>query len=431
MRTFSLKGKVLQKVALLLCLAFMSIVRVYGQSLDGVWTGSDSQGGSFCSVEFNSARTASLNPYNDASECDGFMQVYAVAETGQRMLLSTYEFYIEGNDGESVKLRYNSGRNGADDPSEGTCTAKVNDGKLSFSILRQSGGAPLFKDVTFAQDGATVISPESAESKGSGGPTVMDYVIGILIILVFLGCVGHMLYELFRGARYKKVFTVDDMKAARVLANKPENMSDEEEAQVIDLLDRVFESWSVVEPDENGAEMRKPTKMKQIKASVQLLDEAIALQPTSEELVTRINELADVINSNEKRYFNGSKRLIWVGAIVGIVFCFIMLQMGITILLSTVAYVLASRTPAFLIDKRSTRGGSFANGMIASVFAMIAGARTIRTVTTYSDGHKEVDDDHSEHWVAWALALVIFVIIAVLMYVWAFFNYLRNYVLYV
>lgn len=57
--------------------------------------------------------------------------------------------------------------------------------------------------------------------------------------------------------------------------------------------------------------------------------------------------------------------------------------------------------PAFLIDKQAERGlGNVHSGIIAGVFAMIAGARTIRTVTKYGDGSKDVEDDHSEHWIA-------------------------------
>lgn len=61
---------------------------------------------------------------------------------------------------------------------------------------------------------------------------------------------------------------------------------------------------------------------------------------------------------------------------------------------------------------------------------MIAGAQTVRTVYKFSDGHKEYEDDHSQHWIAWALGLVLLVFIAMLMAFWSFINYIRNYVLY-
>ena len=86
---------------------------------------------------------------------------------------------------------------------------------------------------------------------------------------------------------------------------------------------------------------------------------------------------------------------------------------------------------AFLIEKRAKRGGgNIHNGMIAGIFGMIEGAQTIRTITTYSDGHKEYSDDHSQHWIAWILGLCLLVAIAAFMALWALVNYLRNYVFY-
>lgn len=432
MKTLLSKRSLLRSISLLLVLLLANIVDVYGQSveqLNGVWTGGDA--GAFYSVEFNSNRTESLNPNNYESECDGYMSVYAISDTGGRSFLSSYEFYVDEGTGEALILRYNVGRPGIDGNAEGKCNVTITDGTLVFSVIESSGDTPLFKGVAFSKDGSTVVINEEVAT-GRREKSVWDYIPGILVLIIYAGYVGHMIYVYFKGPRYKKIFTVDDMKVARVMSGKSETMSDEEEAEVIDLLDRVFDTWTVVEPDEFGNEMRKPTKIKQIRNSVDLLNGVIALQPTSEEWVNRINELTDVINSNEKRYFNGSKKLVWVGVLVGAAFCFIMLQMGIIILVSTAAYLLASRAPAFLIDKQAERGfGNVHNGIITGIFAMIAGARTIRTVTKYGDGSKDVEDDHSEHWIALFISLILFVLIAYLMSVWAFINYLRNYVFYV
>ena len=241
----------------------------------------------------------------------------------------------------------------------------------------------------------------------------------------------HMIYIKYKGVRYKKALTVEEMKAERIAQNKPEEMSPEEFNEALTLLAGVFDTWTVVGQNDEGEELRKPTKMKQVKASSMLLDQAIALQPTDKDMIDNINELADVINSNEERYFDGSKPLAWLGGIVGIIFLFISPQFGIITLISTGAYILSSRTPVFLIEKRQKRGGgNIHNGIIAGVFGMIAGAQTVRTVYKYSDGHKEYEDDNSQHWIAWILGLAILVCIAATMALWAMINYLRNYVLY-
>lgn len=241
-----------------------------------------------------------------------------------------------------------------------------------------------------------------------------------------------MIYVYFKGSRYKEIYTLDGMTAKRTEENKPSEMTEEEYNQCVNLLEDAFAVWTIQSQTENGEEIRKPTKMKQIKASSLLIDQAIALRPTDQEVIDRINELTDVINSNEKRYFDGSKALVWLGVIVGILLGFVM-GPGVSILtlISTGCYILASRTPAFLVEKRANRGGgNIHNGMIAGIFGMIAGAQTVRTITTYSDGHKEYEDDNSQHWIAWILGLCLLVAIALFMALWAIINYLRNYVFY-
>jgi hypothetical protein len=53
---------------------------------------------------------------------------------------------------------------------------------------------------------------------------------------------------------------------------------------------------------------------------------------------------------------------------------------------------------------------------------MIAGARTVRTITTWSDGSEIKSDDYSRHWIALAIALAVLAIMTDLMSFWAFYN---------
>jgi hypothetical protein len=110
-------------------------------------------------------------------------------------------------------------------------------------------------------------------------------------------------------------------------------------------------------------------------------------------------------------------------------------MMGVGMMFSTLIatglYVVASRTPQFLIDKRALRGGgNIHNGIFAGVFGLLAGAQTVRTIYKFNDGHKEYSDDHSQHWIALAIGLVVLFVLAMMMAFWALLNYLRNYVLY-
>ncbi|WP_300729547.1 hypothetical protein [uncultured Bacteroides sp.] len=219
----------------------------------------------------------------------------------------------------------------------------------------------------------------------------------------------------------------------RAAAGKPSDSSEEENARCFELLENAFNTWTLTESCEDGNEYRQPTKMKQINESSLKLNEAIAILPTDEDLIGRINDLTNVININEARAFDGSKILVWLGVIVAVLFGFLMgAKPCISMIIATGLYIVASYTPQFLIEKRALRGGgNIHNGIFAGVVAMIAGARTIRTVTKWSDGTKTVEDDHSEHWIAWVLGIVILITLAAFMILWSFINYLRNYVLFI
>ena len=267
--------------------------------------------------------------------------------------------------------------------------------------------------------------------ENSWGEIILGSIGFIIYIGLFLAVIGHMVYILVNGKRYKLLFSIEEMKAKRIEVGKKELMTEEEEEKALELLDEAFKCWTVVEETEDD-ELRTPTKMKQIKQSVQYLDEAIALQPTEESILTRLNQLTGVINQAEERSFDGSKKLITLGIIVAILMYWMMgLEMTISTLFATGIYFLASRTPQFLIDKKAKRkAGNIHNGIFAGVFAMIAGAQTIRTVTKWSDGTKTVDDDNSQTWMALILGFMIIVAMAMMMWVWALLNYLRNYVFY-
>lgn len=44
---------------------------------------------------------------------------------------------------------------------------------------------------------------------------------------------------------------------------------------------------------------------------------------------------------------------------------------------------------------------------------------------------KTYEDDHSQHWIAWILGLIVLITLAALMVFWAIINYLRNYIFYI
>ena len=124
---------------------------------------------------------------------------------------------------------------------------------------------------------------------------------------------------------------VEGMLNKRLAAGMPEKMTDEEITEAWKLMDEAFATWTVIEKTDDD-EFRKPTKMKQIKKSVLLIDQVIGMCPTDADVIERLNSLTDVINSGEERHFDGSKKLIWLGVIVGILMYW---MMGVGMMFST------------------------------------------------------------------------------------------------
>lgn len=284
----------------------------------------------------------------------------------------------------------------------------------------------------YGQDGGDVESTTNWANK------VTEIVIGILMLAGTLFMVGHMIYIKFvRGKLYKTVFTVEYFKEYRKVNGMSIASTEEEDNTAYSLLENVFESWPIVESgiDENGEtiEYRKPKKMKQINNAVALVDQAVAYAPTHEDVVTRINELVDVINSNEQREFDGSKIPMWIAAGVGVIMFFAVgWQASIYLAVGIGFYWLASQTPIFLIEKRAARsGGNIHSGCLAGVLGMIAGAQTVRTVTKWGDGSRTTNDDNSQHWIALIFGVCILAALGLLIYFWGVINYFRNYVFYI
>ncbi len=254
----------------------------------------------------------------------------------------------------------------------------------------------------------------------------------IIVIFILLCVVAHMLYVKFVfGKRYRIVYTPEYFQEIRRSKGLNENTSEEEDKEIWSLLSRAFEGWPVVEQTDD--EYRKPKRMKHIKSAAALIDQAIELAPTNQETVNCLNELTEVINSNETRVFDGSKALIGIATAVSL---FLWYSAGFgtfaMFFVATLTYILASQTPVFLVEKRSKRGGgNIHDGIFKGTKSMVKGAKTVRTTTTWSDGSKTVEDDHSEHWISLFFSVIILFMQGILIAIWTLVNYLRNYILYI
>ncbi|MBR3932254.1 MAG: hypothetical protein IKJ46_06765, partial [Tidjanibacter sp.] len=145
------------------------------------------------------------------------------------------------------------------------------------------------------------------------------------------------------------------------------------------------------------------------------------------------------MNYMNKRTFDVSKPLLWTVGIVSVLMCILMgssegfgavIGMAVMFGINIGVYLLACQAPNWLALKREEKGrGKSSSGLIAGVLGMIAGAKTYKTVTKWSDGTTTTDTDNSETGVALIIALVVFVFLTFFLWVIAIWNYLRNYVL--
>ncbi|MCD8136232.1 MAG: hypothetical protein LUH01_09905, partial [Parabacteroides gordonii] len=302
--------------------------------------------------------------------------------------------------------------------------------------IKEDKGVPVeIQERSFVYDGTPVV----AVSSSSKSIFTIENFVGLLVGLLIFFMIGHMLWVINQGKRYKTIFTLEYFLNKRSESGLLLFETDEELVNEQNLLTQAFSQWTVVESD-GETELRKPTKMRQIKAATAALDELIAMNPLNPEVISLLNEYAEVINTNEARTFNGSKTIIIIGFLFAAFFTYTtgtgnfwkeFFTSGFVMWGPVIVYILASRVPNYLLDKKQSRTGRVkSHGTLAFILGIIGSGFTVRETIKYSDGSKEVNHDNSAHFIAWFIALLVMVVIAAFMWVWAIFNYFRNYVFY-
>lgn len=298
--------------------------------------------------------------------------------------------------------------------------------------------AALTTMLTFAQDneaneviGDALQYTEGYPAEPTSGTDVQTILIGILFILAFAWMIGHMVYELWIRQNPFKHISVEEMKVIRASEGAPEHMTDAEFDACREVLMHITDDWT---PIPNTDDEVIITTRAQMKKAEEMIAQVKGYRPTDANLVDATNEMCDAIDQFRKREFTGSKTLMVILVLVG---AFAIWQAGWGMLpffiFNAVTYVLASMTPTFMVLRRELKGKNSAgclSAILGGAASMIAGAQTVRTVTKWSDGTTTTDDDHSEHYIAWILAIVVAVTLALLMFIWAVVNYLRNYVIF-
>lgn len=259
----------------------------------------------------------------------------------------------------------------------------------------------------------------------------MSTLISILILIAFFAMLIHMSWVIFNG-KLRMDYTVIDFVERRRSKGISEVATDEENQMAKDLISSVYNQWKTIKLDEVEAYL--PSKGTVVHKSYDAVKKAVALNPTDEEAVNFINNFSEILNRTMERQFTGSKIFIGIAIVVAIVISLIgALPMGIFIVCGCILYFLSSRKALWQIFKDESKGGNksnFLNAMIGGLFAGVATAKTVRTVTKWDDGTTTTEDDHSETWFSLIFLIIGCVLLSVAIYLIAFINYLRNYVIY-
>ena len=273
--------------------------------------------------------------------------------------------------------------------------------------------------------------PLLAANETSAGD-VKRWVVFITLFVIVLAIAAHTIYLLATTKKLKENYAVEAFRKNRAAAGLGA-MTKEEVDELNTKLDSIDPIWGEI-ADSKGNMVVYPHSRKSLNQSLEILNAAIALNPDNKDIVTKINDYNEVLNHARSRQFNGSKTLIAIFSIIGLIMTVAFPPAIVVVILFVAAYIFASRTPNFMLieqlAKSANRSGSWVKRALLSLLSGVATAKSYKVVTTYSDGSKSYDTDNSETWFSLAITVIFTMMMAFLMPVVTLINYTRNYLLY-
>lgn len=279
----------------------------------------------------------------------------------------------------------------------------------------------------FMGSGSLLIAQEVAstapDSGLSGGDIfefllVAGYIVGVFVLLPWV------IYT-----NMKEKLTVMDTGSTGGAVPDSGLSEDERNNRAAMILDEIEKKLTPFE--EEGKDLVTITKGSQarfIKKGIEYIQQN--LQPTDPEIISRMNEFIAVYEDRTKRVFTGSKWIIGCAVGLGI---FMVYMGGISTFifihtLGIVFYILSSRTPMYILEKRMNLfggGGAIAGSIFGGLF-IGAGAKHYNI---YSDGRKE--RDYSSEFTGGAVYFLLIAVVAMFMGFMAaalgVVNFLMNY----
>lgn len=286
--------------------------------------------------------------------------------------------------------------------------------------------------VAFCLCSAVPVLAQQTHTASSSTNMIGGLIGGVLMLLGALWMLGHMIYILLIRKKFRTDLTVADMEQARRDAGLSSVASDQDNAMAYNAMQDASSQWATFY--DNGEECSLPLERSAVKNSAIALETAYKCMPTDPEIIDLMNDMGDVVNGMRKRTFTASKTLLVILWIAVVLMGWGSGNWGVALTFGAVwsaIYGMASMKPDYVLIRKELEGKeekSFLTGIIAGLFGAVAAAPTYRTITTYSDGHKETSDDNSPTFIALIFGLFVMIVMVIIMPVFAAINYLRNYV---
>lgn len=249
-------------------------------------------------------------------------------------------------------------------------------------------------------------------------------------VLFFLLIAAHMLFENLFRKRFKTNHTVEEFSAARTAP-----MSQQQAEEIEKSLDSIDDIWGEIF-DSNGDMVCYPHSRAAFRQSVEIVERAVAANPTKKSVVNKINEYNEILNHAQSRQFNGSKSMIVIAVVLSIVIGIIVdaVVAIVSVGAGIVLYLLASRTPNFMLISQLAESRESSKSplsrILSSLFMGVATSKSHKQKITLSDGTKTTKTDRTETWLSVLLAIVVTLLLSFLLPLISIVNYIRNYVIY-
>jgi len=278
----------------------------------------------------------------------------------------------------------------------------------SIALSRNFYLAFIMLVIFFINSGSVAIAQEAGETVTDSGVSFGDIFEYLIAAGYFVGVFVLLPWVIYTNLK-ESLNTISEGMSPPQNSTLSEGERNQRAAKVLEEIDNRLTHY-----EEVGKDMVTITKGSQARFTRKgLAYIKNGLVPTDPKLVNRANELIGVYQNRSERIFTGSKLII--GCAIGFG-AFLLYIVGINSFivihaLGIVFYVLSSRTPIYVLEKRMDRINNIGFGK--SILAGLFIGSSAKHYKVYSDGHKE--QDHEMELTGGFITLMIMIVIAMVL----------------